>query len=114
MDDSEAKQAKYSESCSRVYHPTTHYLKFVDYLNIQADKPLYINRGSYRSAHILLNLLNELWKRDKMRGLPSILPLFRKEFNKFNKFNNTGALILYSIYHMTLKLFWKDFFGGKR
>ena len=25
------------------------------------------------SAHVLLNLLNELWKRDEMRGLPSIL-----------------------------------------
>ena len=37
------------------------------------------------SAHILLNLLNELGKRDKMRGLPSILSLFRNEFNKFNK-----------------------------
>ena len=40
------------------------------------------------SAHILLNLLNELRKRDKMRVLPSILSLFR---NKFNEFNNTGA-----------------------
>ena len=28
-----------------------------------------INRGSYTSAHVLLNLLNELGKRDKMRGL---------------------------------------------
>ena len=36
----------------------------------------------------LLNLLNELGKRDKMRGLPSILSLFR---NEFNKFNNTRA-----------------------
>ena len=43
-------------------------------------------RGSYMSAHVLLNLLNELGKRDKMRGLPSILSLFR---NAFNKFNNT-------------------------
>ena len=32
------------------------------------------------SAHNLLNLLNELRKRDKMRGLPSILSLFRNEF----------------------------------
>ena len=37
------------------------------------------------SAHILLNLLNELRKRDKMRGLPSILSLFRNEFNIINK-----------------------------
>ena len=28
------------------------------------------------SAHVLLNLLNELRKRDKMRGLPRILSLF--------------------------------------
>ena len=38
----------------------------------------YIYRGSYMSAHVLLNLLNELGRRDKMRGLPSILSLFRK------------------------------------
>ena len=50
------------------------------------------------SAHALLNLLNELGKRDKMRGLPSILSLFR---NEFNKFNNTRARMLDSIYHMT-------------
>ena len=48
------------------------------------------------SAHVLLNLLNELGKRDKMRGLPSILSLFRNEFNKFNK---TRARMLDSIYH---------------
>ena len=47
-----------------------------------------IHRGSYMSAHVLLNLLNKLGKRDKMRGLPSILLLFG---NQFNKFNNTGA-----------------------
>ena len=57
--------------------------------------------GSYMSAHVLLNLLNELGKRDKMRGLPSILCLFR---NEFNKFNNTRARMLDSIYHMTLRL----------
>ena len=33
-------------------------------------------RGSYMSVHVLLNLLNELRKRDKMPGLPSILSLF--------------------------------------
>ena len=53
------------------------------------------------SAHVLLNLLKELGKRDKMRGLPSILSLF---CNEFNKFNNTGARMLDSIYHMTLSL----------
>ena len=35
------------------------------------------------SSHVLVNLLNELVKRDKMRGLPSILSIFRNEFNKF-------------------------------
>ena len=59
-----------------------------------------IDRGSYMSAHVL-NLLNELGKRDKMRGLPGILSLFR---NEFNKFNNTSARMLGPIYHMTLRL----------
>ena len=52
------------------------------------------------SAHVLLNLLNELKKRDKMRGLPSILSLFRF---KYNKFNNTRARMLETIYHSTLR-----------
>ena len=38
---------------------------------VHIDK-LVIYRGSYMSAHVLLNLLNKLRKRDKMRGLPSI------------------------------------------
>ena len=55
------------------------------------------------SANVLLNLCKKLGKRDKMRGLLSILSLFR---NKFNKFNNTGAQnsMLNSINHMTLEL----------
>ena len=40
------------------------------------------------SAHLLLNLLNELGLRDEMRGLSSILSLFR---NELNKLNNTRA-----------------------
>ena len=59
------------------------------------------------NARVLLNLLNELGKRDKMRGLPSILSLFR---NEYNKFNNTRARMLDSIYHMTNTLkshFWR-------
>ena len=51
-------------------------------------------------AHVLLNLLNELGNSQKMRGLLSILSLFH---NEFNNFNNTGARILDSIYHTTLK-----------
>ena len=49
-------------------------------------------------AHVLLNLLNKLGKRDKMRGLPNILSLFH---NEFNKFNNIRARMLDSICHMT-------------
>ena len=37
------------------------------------------------SACVLLNLLIEMAKRDKMQGLPSILPLFCSEFNKLFK-----------------------------
>ena len=53
------------------------------------------------SAYVLLNLLNDLGNRDKIRGLPSNLSLF---CNKFNKLNNTRAGMLDSIYHMTLRL----------
>ena len=45
------------------------------------------------SARVLLNLLNELGKRDKMLGLS----------NEFNKFNNTGVRMLDYIYHITLR-----------
>ena len=37
----------------------------------------------------------------KMRGLSSILSIFRNELNKFNK---TRARILDSFYHMALRL----------
>ena len=40
------------------------------------------------NAYVLLNLLNELGKNNKMQGLSSILSFFR---NKFDKFNNTRA-----------------------
>ena len=75
------------------------------------ESAIYIYRGSYTSDHVLMNLLNQLGKRDEMRGLLSILSLFR---NKFNKFNNTRAGMLYSIYHMKLKLFEIIFLAFKR
>ena len=43
------------------------------------------------SAHVLLNILNKLGKRDKMRGSQRILSLFR---DNFINFNNTGARML--------------------
>ena len=43
-----------------------------------------------------------------MRGLPRIVSLFRKEFNKFK---NTGTRMSDPIYHMTFKVqkiaFWR-------
>ena len=63
---------------------------------------------SYMSAHVLLNLLNKLRKRDKMRGLTRF---FR---NSFNKFNSTRAQMFDSIYHMTLRLLSNLISGVKR
>ena len=54
------------------------------------------------SAQFLLNLLNEVRKRDKKRSLSIILCLFR---NKFNNFNHTGASMIDSIYFMTFYYF---------
>ena len=51
------------------------------------------------SAH-LLNLLNELRKRDKMLSLVSVFFFLQR----VNKFNNTAARMFYFIYHMTLLL----------
>ena len=48
--------------------------------------------------------VKELGKHDKMRDLPSILSLFCNKFNKFN-YRYTGAGMLDSICHMTLKSF---------
>ena len=56
------------------------------------------HRGAYKSAHNLLILLNKMGKRDKLRGLPSILFLLH---NEFVKFNDTRARMSDSLYHMT-------------
>ena len=54
------------------------------------------------STQVFLNLLNELWKRNKkVRLAEHFLSLFR---NEYIKFNNTRAPMLDSIYHMTFKL----------
>ena len=52
------------------------------------------------SAHVILNLLNKLGNKIRCEALLSILSVFP---NEFNKFNNTGAQMQDSIYHMTLK-----------
>ena len=48
-----------------------------------------------------IEFIKRVEKKDKMRGLPSILSHFRKELNQFN---NTRARILDSVYHMAFCL----------
>ena len=62
------------------------------------------------SAHNVLDLLNDLGKRDKMLDLPSILAPFRNEFNKFTK---TGARMLDSVYIYDIRSTLKSHFGVK-
>ena len=57
------------------------------------------HRELYMSVHVLLNLLNELG--EKGEACQAVYLFFR---NEFNKFNNTRAQMLDSIYHMTLRL----------
>ena len=81
------------------------------HLSIYPMNTLLYIEDLYMSAHILLNLLNELANRDKMRGLSGILFLFR---NEFNKFNNTRARMYDSFYHMTFnKITLKSHFCRK-
>ena len=61
-------------------------------------KYIAMHKVRMHTGAIIEEFIKQLGKRDKMRGLPSILPLFR---NEFNKFNNTRARMLDSIYHMT-------------
>ena len=53
------------------------------------------------SAQVNMEFIKGLRKRDKMWGLLSIKSLL---CNQFTKFNNAGAQILDSVYHMTFKL----------
>ena len=70
-----------------------HFISFATRLiNSIISSTVTVKRGSHMSAHVLLNLLNESTKSNKMRGLPSILSLFG---NKFNKFNKTRARMLH-------------------
>ena len=53
------------------------------------------------SVHVLLNLSNKSGKSNKtVRLAEHFIILFR---NEFHKFNNTGARMLDSVYHMTLR-----------
>ena len=59
------------------------------------------------SDHVLLNLLNELRKRDKMQGFNT------EHFIFFSLFNNIGARMLDALYPMTFKLVKNCFLGVK-
>ena len=61
------------------------------------------------TAHILLNSLNELRKKRSNARQVSHFISFSIEFNKFD---NTGARMLDSIYHMTFN-FFENIFGVK-
>ena len=58
------------------------------------------------SAHVLLNLLNELGEKLRCEAMLSILSVFQ---NEFNKVNNTGAQMQDSIYHDTNIAFYSWF-----
>ena len=53
---------------------------------------------------LLLNLLNELGKSDKMRGLPSILSLF---LNQYNTFKDGRLYLSYDIKITSKIYFWR-------
>ena len=58
----------------------------------------HIEDLTYRSAHVLLNLINSLGNKIRCEDFFLASYLFP---NEFNKFNNTGARMRDSIYHMS-------------
>ena len=63
---------------------------------------LGLQRGYYMSVHVLLNLSNQLWKRDQMQGWSSILGFFSRTL--INSVIKEMMMTLGYKYHMTLKL----------
>ena len=57
---------------------------YVDCFFSEVERPQSINRTSNMSAHIELVV-----ESDKMRGLASIVSLFRNQFNKVKDLYNT-------------------------
>ena len=72
------------------------YLAFTHDTEYKANTTDDLYYKSNMSDHVLLNLLNELRKRDNTMSLS----LFATSLI----FNNTGARMLDSIYHMALRL----------
>ena len=63
---------------------------------IDKNQELY-DKVYYISTYELLNLLNELKKSHKMRGLPCILSFFCNKFNKYMGKQKHECWILYII-----------------
>ena len=57
----------------------------LNYEKISINFFVKLQRGSYMSAPVLLNLLNELGKRDKMQGSPTKLNLYFWSGSRYNK-----------------------------
>ena len=89
-------QRKHVATCTRVLQKSS--------ASLRARKgAIMINaiyREFYMSAHVSLNLLNELRKRDKMRNLLSILSFFRNELKKIN--NRTSDIRFYLSYDIKI------------
>ena len=72
---------------------------------------LFLNRGSYTSAHVLLNLLNEMSKSDKMRALSIILSFFFATSLITSIMQGHECWILF--FHRTLELLRNNIFVAK-
>ena len=57
------------------------------------------------SAYVLLNLLDELGEKDKMRCLQSILSILRSKFNKSNV-TNIRIYLSYDTKNTSKSYFW--------
>ena len=66
----------YKDSGSKTQDIRTHCITVLANISQFFTYLYVIYTGYYTSAHVLLNLLNKLGKRDKMHGFPSILSLF--------------------------------------
>ena len=70
-----------------------------------------VYRDSYLDTNVKIAIYHDtVFRGDTHPYLPSILLLI---CNEFNKFNNTQAGMLDSVYHMTFKLFCNHIFGVK-
>ena len=80
------------------------FIKWSDFIRGEARDEIY--RGSYMSAHVLLNLLNELIKKEmKYEAFQALYLFFATSL--------INSIMLDSIYQMILKLLKNRIFGVK-